>query len=385
MVGRILQLAMIAMALGCEAALVPAKEEIIMLFEINMLCPFIAITTFISIVVIQFVYAQNSPTSYTLTASPRTIHWGHLSSELKPVCTIDSGDIVTVETFGSCSPDEYEAAGIAHDLIPQALRDMFREVRDRGPGVHILTGPIYINRADSGDMLEVHIKDTKLTMPFGYNRIRDRGGTLPEDFPYDSTRVLRIDVKRMTSEVIPGVVVPLSPFFGTMAVAPPSTLGKISSGPPGIYGGNMDNKELISGTVLYLPIHVKGALFSVGDGHAAQGDGEVDSTALETAVKGKFQFFVRKNKLFVRKNKRIRWPRAETPTHFITMGFNQDLDVAVQMAVREVIDFLGEAKGINREDAYRIASLAVDLHVTQVVNGIKGVHAMIPKTIFVKK
>jgi len=144
MVGRILLLALIAMALGCEAALVPAKEEIVMLFEINMLCPFIAIATFISIVVIQFVYAQNSPTSYTVTASPRTIHWGHLSSELKPVCTIDSGDIVTIETFGSCSPVEYEAAGIAPDLIPQALRDIFGEIKDRGPGVHILTGPIYI-------------------------------------------------------------------------------------------------------------------------------------------------------------------------------------------------------------------------------------------------
>ena len=227
-------------------------------------------------------------------------------------------------------------------------------------------------------MLEVHIKDVELMIPFGYNRIGYQMGTLPEDFPYDSIKILRIDLKKMTSEVIPGIVIPLRPFFGTMGVAPPPLMGRISSMSPGVYGGNMDNKELISGTILYLPIHVKGALFSVGDGHAAQGDGEVDLSALETALRGKFQFYVHKNK-------RMKWPRAETPTHFITMGLNQDLDVAVQMAVREMIDFLEEAKGINREDAYRVASLAADLHVTQVVDGVKGIHAMLPKSIFVRE
>jgi acetamidase/formamidase len=319
---------------------------------------------------------NESASSYILTANPKTIHWGYFSSELKPVLAINSGDIVTVDTFASCSQDEYEAAGIAPNLIPQALRDIFREVKERGPGAQILVGPIYINGAETGDMLEVHIKDIKLTMPFGLNSISYGRGTLPDDFPYDSTRILSIDLDKMTSEVVPGTVVRLKPFFGTMAVAPPPIMGRISTMPPGIYGGNMDNKELIAGTILYLPIHVKGALFSVGDGHAVQGDGEVCVSALETALKGTFQFFVHKNK-------RIRWPRAETPGHFITMGLNQDLDVAVQMAVREIIDFLGEEKGIGREDAYRIASLAADLHVTQFVDGVKGIHAMIPKSIFV--
>jgi acetamidase/formamidase len=177
----------------------------------------------------------------------------------------------------------------------------------------------------------------------------------------------------MTTEIIQGCAIPLRPFFGIMAVAPPPNMGRVDSRSPGIYGGNMDNKELIPGTTLYLPIHVKGGLFSVGDGHADQGDGEVDSTGLETALKGRFQFFVHKDQ-------RIKWPRAETPTHFITMGLDQNVDTAVQMAVRETIDFL-EERGLGREDAYRMASLAADLRITQVVNGIKGIHVMIPKSI----
>lgn len=312
---------------------------------------------------------------HKLTAGPKTVHWGYLSNALKPVLKIVSGDIVTIEEYGSFPPADHEAAGATPDQIPQPLKDIFNEVTDKGPGLHILTGPIYINGAEPGDMLEVQIKDVNLMLPFGFNVMKYGMGTLPDDFPYDFTKILRLDLKKMTSEVIPGVIIPLRPFFGIMAVAPPPSMGRISTRAPGIYGGNMDIKELISGTVLHLPIHVKGALFSVGDGHAVQGDGEVNLTALETALKGRFQFLVHKHK-------RIKWPRAETPTHFITMGLNQDLDIAAQMAVRELIDFLGETKGISHEDAYRIASLAADLHVTQVVDGVKGIHAMIPKNIF---
>ena len=318
---------------------------------------------------------ENPEILHSVTAGPKTVHLGHFSSELKPVLVINSGGIVEIETFGALSPEEYEAAGVAPHLIPQALRDIFREVKDKGPGPHTLTGPIFIKDAKPGDMLEVHIKDVKLMKPYGYNRILYGMGTLPEDFPYNSTSLLRLDIHKMTSEIAPGVFVPLRPFFGTMGVAPPPDMGRVSSLPPGIHGGNLDNKELIPGTILYLPVHVKGALFSVGDAHAAQGDGEVNLTGLETTAKGTFQFFVHKNR-------RIQWPRAETPTHFILMGFNQDLDVAVQMATREVINFLGETKGLSREDAYRTASLAADLRVTQVVDGVKGIHALIPKTIF---
>jgi acetamidase/formamidase len=316
-----------------------------------------------------------SEEQHTLTAGPKTVHVGHLSSELKPVLTINPGDTVLIETYGSSPPETYEADGVPPNMIPQSLRDIFRETKDSGPGPHILTGPIQINGAQTGDTLEVRIKDIVLTMPFGYNSILWGSGALLEDFPYNSKRFLKMDLVKMTSEVIPGVIIPLRPFFGTLGVAPPPIMGRVNSMIPGIYGGNMDNKEIISGTVLYLPIHVKGAQFSVGDAHAVQGDGEVDSTALETSAKGTFQFFLHKNK-------RIKWPRAESFTHFIAMGFNEDLDVAVQAAVREVIDFLGEVKGVKSEEAYRIASLAVDLRVTQVVNGVKGIHAMIPKKIF---
>jgi acetamidase/formamidase len=162
-----------------------------------------------------------------------------------------------------------------------------------------------------------------------------------------------------------------------MGVAPIPAQGKISSGPPGIHGGNLDLKELVAGTTLYLPVHVKGALFSAADGHAVQGDGEINLSALETSLVGTFQFAVLKGK-------RIRWPRAETPTHYITMGLNEDLDEAARIAVREMIAYLGEEKGIDPTEAYRLASLAVDLRVTQLVDGVKGIHAMLPKAIFKK-
>jgi acetamidase/formamidase len=318
---------------------------------------------------------ENSECKHHLAAGPQTVHVGHFSSDLSPVLRINSGDTVSIETFSTVPAEEYEAGGIEPNIIPQALREIFSEVKDRGPGPHLLTGPIYVNGAEPGDTLEVHIKKVELTQPFGHNSIICGMGALPEEFPYTARKIVKIDLQSMTSEIGHGIILPLRPFFGTMGVAPPSAMGRINSMAPGIFGGNMDNKELIPGTVLFLPIHVKGALFSIGDAHAVQGDGEVNVSALETAAKGALQFQVRKDQ-------RIKWPRAETPDHFILMGFNQDLDIAAQMAVREVIEFLGEEKGIRPEDAYRIASLSVDLHVTQIVDGVKGIHAMIPKSIF---
>lgn len=318
---------------------------------------------------------DHSEREHDLTAGPQTVHVGHFSSDLSPVLRINPGDTVSIETLAALPAEEYEAGGIDPKLIPSALREIFSEVKDRGPGPHLLTGPIYVDGAEPGDTLEVHIKDIRLIQPFGYNRIIFGMGALPEDFPYNATKILKIDLQRLTADIGQGIVLPLRPFFGTMGVAPPPVMGRVNSMAPGIYGGNMDNKELISGTVLYLPIHVKGALFSIGDAHAVQGDGEVNVTGLETAAKGTFRFLVRKGQ-------RIKWPRAETPDHFILMGLNEDLDIAAQMAVREVIEFLGEEKGIGPEEAYRIASLSADLRVTQVVDGVKGIHAIIPKSIF---
>lgn len=338
----------------------------------KILLSIIVLAMFGTILIIQVVYAQD----YTLAGNPKTVHWGYYSSKLQPVLEINSGDTVKIiSPHGVASL--YQAGGIPSNLIPQSLKDIQKEVKKRGPGPHILTGPIYVNGAQPGDTLEVHIKDVKITAPFGYNTNWPGKGTLPEDFPYTVWRFPRVDTKKMVSEIIPGIVVPLRPFFGSMGVAPPPQLGeKFSSVPPGIHGGNLDCKELISGTILYLPVHVKGALFSVGDPHGAQGDGEVCLTAIEVAeMTGTFQ-------LVVRKGKRIVWPRAETPTHFITMGLNEDLDIAAQMAVREMIDYLHEEKGLKREDAYYLSSVAVDLHVTQLVDGVKGIHAMLPKNLF---
>jgi len=170
-------------------------------------------------------------------------------------------------------------------------------------------------------------------------------------------------------------VVPVDkPFFGIMGVAPDS--GRISSGPPGVHTGNVDNKDLVAGTTLYMPVHAPGALFSAGDAHAAQGHGEVDLTAIETGMRGKFQFIVRKDM-------KLRWPRAETPTHWIVMGLNPNLEEAMKIAVRETISFITQQfPHLTREEAYMIASVAVDYHVTQVVDGTKGIHGMIPKAIF---
>ncbi len=179
----------------------------------------------------------------------------------------------------------------------------------------------------------------------------------------------------MLAHFADGIEIPMRPFFGSMGVAPPEANGRINSAPPWIHAGNLDNKELVEGTTLYIPVHVKGALFEAGDGHAGQGNGEVDITAMETALTGTFEFVVRKDM-------HLRWPRAETPTHYITMGLNEDLAEATRLAIREAIDFLMTEKQLSRDDAYMLASTAVDFDITQLVDGNKGVHAMIPKRIF---
>jgi acetamidase/formamidase len=202
-------------------------------------------------------------------------------------------------------------------------------------------------------------------------------GLLPEEFPYAKGRVTWIDVARKTVQFAPGIEFPAKPFWGVIGVAPPSTMGRVSSGPPNVFGGNMDNPELGAGSTLYLPVHAPGALLSIGDGHAAQGHGEVSLSAVETSLKGEIQ-------VVLHKGRRLRWPRAETATHYITMGLHADLDEAAKIATREMLDWMVETKGLSREDAYLLASAAMDLMVTQVVDGTKGIHAMMPKAIFRK-
>ena len=319
-----------------------------------------------------------SAAEYTLMPSPTTVHIGNFTAANRPVLRINSGDIVTLEAATQLDPEEVDASGVVpRSAVPQYVRDIYRDVKDRGPGPHVLTGPIYINGASPGDVLEVRILDVQLAVDYGYNRQRPFTGALPDDFTQVWQRVIPINRQTKTAQVAPGVVIPLDhPFFGTMGVAPPPVMGKVSSGPPGVHTGNIDNKDLGAGTILYMPVHATGALFSAGDPHGAQGHGEVDLSAIETGMRGRFQFIVRKDM-------KLTWPRGETPTHWIVMGLHENLDEAMKIAVRETINFItSRFPKLSREEAYMIASVAVDYHVTQVVDGTKGIHGMIPKAIF---
>ena len=314
-------------------------------------------------------------TSHLLKPTPKTVAYGHYDAKTPPVLRINSGDTVEVHTLITSTPARLEAAGVKPDRIESSLREIVTTVTDKGPGGHILTGPIYIEGAEAGDVLEVRIQSIDLAIPYAYTAFGPGRGFLPEDFPTTKMKIIPLDEKRMIGRFSEGVEIPLHPFFGSMGVAPPEAAGRISSAPPGIHAGNLDNKELVAGTTLFIPIHTRGALFEVGDGHAAQGNGEVCITALETSLVGKFQ-------LVVRKDMKLRWPRAETPKAYMTMGINEDLTEATRIAVREMIDFLVVEKKLNRDDAYMLASVAADLSITQLVDGTKGVHAMIPKAIF---
>src|SRR5204863_7052904 len=274
------------------------------------------------------------------------------------------------------SPTRLEGAGVPPAQVEQSLREITKEVTNKGPGGHILTGPIYIEGAEPGNVLEVRIQTIKLAIPYAYNAFGPGRGFLPEDFPYPKIKIIPLDEKRMIGHFADGIEIPLRPFFGSIGVAPPDVSGRISSAPPWIHAGNLDNKELVAGTTLYIPVHAPGALLLIGDGHAGQGNGEVDITAMETSLIGTFQ-------LIVRKGMHLKWPRAETPTHYIAMGINEDLREAAKLAVREMIDFLVTEKHLTRDDAYQLASVAADFDITQLVDGTKGVHAMIPKAIFV--
>ena len=201
-----------------------------------------------------------------------------------------------VHTLITNSPSRLERAGVEPGQVEQALRDIHEQVKDKGPGGHILTGPIFVEGAEPGDALEVRIESVKLAIPYAYNAFGPRSGAIPEDFPRSKMRIIPLDAEKMVARFADGIEVPLRPFFGSMGVAPPESAGRVSSAPPGIHAGNLDNKELVAGTTLFIPVHVPGALFQVGDGHAAQGDGEVDITALETSLTGTLRFFVRKGR-----------------------------------------------------------------------------------------
>ena len=310
--------------------------------------------------------------THRLDAGPTTVHWGYFDAALKPLITIDPGDVVVISTV-SGAPAQMPAPGSGL-AVPAALAAIHESVPRKLNGPHILTGPVAIRGARAGQVLEVRILSIALNYDWGYNAIRPLAGALPDDF--ETARLIHIplDRTRMIATLPWGLELPLRPFFGIMGVAPPPAWGPVASPPPRRNGGNMDNKELVAGTTLYLPIHVDGALFSVGDGHGVQGDGEVCVTAIETGLVGTFE-------LKVRSDMRLDWPLAETPTHLITMAFDPDLDDASVIALREMIKLICARTSLSREDAYTLCSLAADLRVTQVVNGAKGIHVMLDKTL----
>ncbi len=313
-------------------------------------------------------------TFHQLRATPETVRLSTFDANFSPVLTIESGDRVAIQ----CLSGRQELLPFIDKRleIPQALRD----VMEASPGMragHILTGPIAIAGAQPGDMLEVKIDRVDPGARWGYTNIRPLVGTLPDDFQEPALFISEVDVDRRVCKTPWGSELRLAPFLGIMGVAPPPAFGQIRSTEPRIHGGNMDNKELIEGSTLFLPVWVAGANFSAGDGHGVQGDGEVCVNALEMCLDAELTFILHKAESPGRSL--LARPRAETPTHFISMGFHATLDEAMKMALREMIAFIVSRSKLTPHEAYALCSLAADFRVTQSVNGEKGVHGMLQK------
>lgn len=313
---------------------------------------------------------------HDLPLTPENIHWGYYDASLVPVLTVRSGDRVRFDNMLARGLERLRLAGFDESrFLPSMLA--VEEAETERLGSHPLNGPIYVEGAEPGDVLEVRFLDIGFLTPYGISGFLPGGGTLPNDFPSAALRAFEIDTIAMTAtmEGVAGVSIPVRPFFGSIGVAPPRLRGRINSTAPGYHVGNLDNKELVEGTSLFLPVHVPGGLLSIGDGHAAQGDGEVSGTAIETSLYGTIE-------IHLRREQTLTWPRAETPTHYMSMGLDPDLDEAARMATREMVDFLVRHRGMDRADAYILCSVALDLRVTQLVDGTKGVHGMLAKSLF---
>jgi acetamidase/formamidase len=324
---------------------------------------------------IQSLPAQ-SPRTHRLEVTPDTVAYGYYWADATPVLRIRSGDILDVDTLLTNTPSGLERAGVPSEKIQPSLKAIVTSVTGdrRGPGGHILTGPVYVEGAEPGDVLEVKVLSIDLPLDYGYNGC---SGFIPENCDKSApAKIIPLDRTKLTAEFEPGIVIPLRPFFGSMGVAPEPSAGRVSSNPPGRHAGNLDNKELVAGSTLYIPVFVAGALFEIGDGHAAQGDGEVDQTAIETSLRGRIQ-------LTARKDLKVNWPRAETVTDFITMAADPDLTAATRIAVQEMVDFVAASRHLSPHRAYQLVSIAGNVAVTQLVDKPNvGVHVRLPKAIF---
>src|SRR5436190_2236286 len=285
------------------------------------------------------------PRVHRLEATPSTVAYGWYDAAGTPVLTIASGDIIDVDTLLTNTPAGLQRAGVADDRIQPSLKAVVAEVTGdkRGPGGHILTGPVFVEGAEPGDALEVKVLSIDFNIDYGYNGC---SGFIPENCERGQpSTIIPLDTKTMTATFKPGIVIPLKPFFGSMGVAPAPEIGRLTSNPPGRHAGNLDNRELGVGSTLFIPVFVKGALFEIGDGHAAQGDGEVDQTAIETSLRGRLR-------LTVRKDMKLAWPRAETETDYISMATDPDLAKATSAAIQEMVDFLAATRGLSKHEAY---------------------------------
>jgi acetamidase/formamidase len=319
----------------------------------------------------------------TLRSSPDTVLWGYIAANLTPALTVKSGAVVEVEALShqglttQYDPEKFFAGyGIpAGEVLPDAKAVFSGVKRPKGASVHILTGPIYVERAEPGDVLEVRVLDIRFRVPYGVNNTGPGKGVLPKLLKEQSAKLIRLDLERRVALFSNDIEIPLNPFMGIMAVSPPTSLGMVSSTPPGAWGGNMDLRFLGVGSSLYLPVFNHGAQFFTGDGHAVQGDGEVDGGAIEISLAPRLQFVLHKGRS-------IKLPRVETATDYLLTGLSVDLNEAARIALQETVDFLQAEKGLTVADAYALSSLAVDLGIGEAVDIVNLVYAKVPKSIF---
>jgi acetamidase/formamidase len=315
-----------------------------------------------------------------LHATPETVVWGAIAADREPALRIRSGETIRIETV-SQQPLNHEdpvtffgRAGIPPEQVLPEASAIYHGVTKTPPGgPHVLTGPIHVEGAQPGDMLEVRVLDVAFRVPYGSNAIGPGSGVLPDLLRERVAPVVRIDETRSVA-LFAGIEIPLAPFMGIMAVAPPPECTPASTKPPGPWGGNMDFRHLVAGSTLYLPVFNDGALFYTGDGHAAQGDGEVDGAAIEISLAPTLQFVVHKDA-----GRTMKWPRAEDARHHYVMGMNEDLDLALTEAVAEAVAFLQHAAALTPAQAYALASFNVDFRIGEAVNGVKMVYGVVPK------
>jgi acetamidase/formamidase len=316
-------------------------------------------------------------------STPQTVVWGHLPSGRQPVLRVRSGQTVSIDTVshqgvinGMDPVKFFSAAGIAPgEVLPDAIEIYHKAEHPKDSGAHVLTGPVYVDGAEPGDMLEVRILDLKFRVPYGVNNSNKGSGVLPALHAKPNPKIIKFDLQRRVALFAPGIEVPLVPFMGIMTVMPPAALP--NTRPPGIYGGNMDFNRLTAGSSLYLPVHQAGALFYTGDSHAVQGDGEINGTAIEASLTPVLQFIVHKGG-----GRSMKWPRAEDAANDYVMGMDADLDVALKEAAEETIAFLQRERGLSPADAYSLASIGVNYIVGEAVDGVLMVYGAIPKKIF---